>query len=48
MPGLKEGTKSVEVNELAQTQRTIEELEAKLAAVKATTALFNGEEPEVA
>jgi len=43
--GLKEGTKSIEVDELAQAQRTIEELEAELAAVKAATALFNGEEP---
>ena len=43
--GLKEGTKSVEVDELAQARRTIEELEAELAAVKAASALFNGEEP---
>lgn len=43
--GLKEGTKSVEVDDLAQAQRTIEELEAELAAVKAASALFNGEEP---
>jgi transposase-like protein len=43
--GLKEGTRSVEVDELAQAQRTIDELEAELAAVKAASALFNGEEP---
>ena len=42
---LKPGTKSVEVDELAQARRTIEELEAELAAVKAASALFNGEEP---
>ena len=28
--GLKEGTKSIEVDELAQARRTIEELEAEL------------------
>ena len=43
--GLKPGTKSVEVDELAQARRTIEELEAELEAVKAASALFNGEEP---
>jgi transposase len=43
--GLKPGTKSIEVDELAQARRTIEELEAELAAVKAASALFNGEEP---
>jgi transposase len=43
--GLRPGTKSVEVDELAQARRTIEELEAELAAVKAASALFNGEEP---
>ena len=43
--GLKEGTKSIEVDELAQARQTIEELEAELAAVKAASALFNGEEP---
>ena len=43
--GLRPGTKSTEVDELAQAHRTIEELEAELAAVKAATALFNGEEP---
>jgi hypothetical protein len=42
--GLKEGTKSIEVDELAVARRTIEELEAELAAVKAASALFNGEE----
>jgi transposase len=43
--GLKEGTKSIEVDELAQARKTIEELEAELAAVKAASALFNGEVP---
>src|SRR5580658_3053220 len=43
--GLKEGTKSIEVDELAVARRTIDELEAELAAVKAASALFNGEEP---
>jgi transposase len=43
--GLKEGTKSIEVDELAQARQTIEELEAELAAAKAASALFNGEEP---
>ena len=43
--GLKAGTKSVEVDELAQAQRTIAEFEAELEAVKAASALFNGEEP---
>ena len=43
--GVKEGTKSIEVDELAQAPKTIEELEAELAAVKAASALFNGEEP---
>jgi transposase len=43
--GLKPGTKSVEVDELAQARRTIEELEAELEAIKAASALFNGEEP---
>src|ERR1700728_4123588 len=42
--GLKPGTKSVEVDELAQARRTIEELEAELEAVKAASALFSGEE----
>ena len=39
------GVKSVEVDELALAQRTIEELEAELALVRAASALFNGEEP---
>ena len=43
--GLKPGTKSVEIDELALARRTIEELEAELEAVKAAVALFNGEEP---
>jgi transposase-like protein len=43
--GLLEGTKSIEVDELAVARRTIEELEAELAAVKAASAIFNGEEP---
>jgi transposase len=43
--GLRPGIKSVEVDELAMAQRTIEELEAELTAVKAASALFNGEEP---
>jgi transposase len=42
---LRPGTKSVEVDELARARRTIEELEAELEAVKAASALFNGEEP---
>ena len=42
---LRPGTKSTEVDELAQAHRTIEELEAELKAVKAASALFNGEEP---
>ena len=40
-----EGVKSFEANELAQAHRTIVELEAELEAVKAASALFNGEEP---
>jgi transposase-like protein len=43
--GLAEGTKSIEVDELAQAYRTIAELEAELEATKAAVALFNGEEP---
>ena len=43
--GLRPGMKSIEVDELAQAQRTIEELEAELALVRAASALFNGEEP---
>ena len=42
---LKPGSKSIEVDELAQAQRTIEELEAELALVRAAAAIFNGEEP---
>jgi hypothetical protein len=42
--GLRPGTKSVEVDELAQARRTIEELEAELDAVRAASALFSGEE----
>ncbi len=42
---LRPGMKSIEVDELAQAQRTIEELEAELALVRAASALFNGEEP---
>jgi transposase len=42
---LRPGVKSVDVNELARAQRTIEELEAELAIVRAASALFNGEEP---
>ncbi len=43
--GLKEGTESINVDGLAQARRTIEELEAELAAVNAASALFNAEEP---
>jgi transposase len=43
--GLKEGTKSIKVDELAMARRTIEELEAEIGAVKAASALFDGEEP---
>jgi transposase-like protein len=43
--GLKDGVKTVEVDELAKAHQTIEELEAELAAVKAASVLFNGEEP---
>ena len=42
---LKPGVKSIEVDELAQAQRTIEELAAELALVRAAAAIFNGEEP---
>lgn len=41
----KPGVKSFEVDELARACRTIQELEDELALVKATSALFNGEEP---
>jgi hypothetical protein len=40
---LKPGIRSVEIDELAQAHRTIEELEAELAAVKAASALFSRE-----
>ena len=43
--GRVEGIKSFEADELAQAQKTIAELEAELEAVKAASALFNGEEP---
>ena len=44
--GLKAGTKSVEIDELAPRHAsTIEEHEAELEAVKAASAQFNGEEP---
>ena len=39
------GVKSIDVDELAQAHRTIEELEAELEIVRAASALFNGEEP---
>jgi transposase-like protein len=42
---LAEGVKSFEADELTQAYRTIAELEAELEAVKAASALFNGEEP---
>jgi transposase-like protein len=38
------GLKSFEADELAQAHKTIAELEAELEAVKAASALFNGEE----
>lgn len=43
--GRAEGVKSFEADELAQAHRTIADLEAELEAVKAASALFNGEEP---
>jgi transposase-like protein len=43
--GRAEGVKSFEADELAQAQKTIAELEAELEAVKAASALYNGEEP---
>jgi transposase-like protein len=43
--GRTEGIKSFEADELAQAHKTIAELEAELEAVKAASALFNGEEP---
>ena len=42
---LRPGVKSIDVDELAQAQRTIEELEAELAITRAASAIFNGEEP---
>jgi transposase-like protein len=42
--GRAEGVKSFEADELAQAHKTIAELEAELEAVKAASALFNGEE----
>ncbi|MGO9342309.1 MAG: transposase [Acidimicrobiales bacterium] len=42
---LRPGAKSIDVNELARAQRTIEELEEELAIVRAASAIFNGEEP---
>ena len=39
------GVKSIDVDELAQARRTIEELEAELEITRAASALFNGEEP---
>lgn len=43
--GRAEGVKSFEADELAQAHKTIAELETELEAVKAASALFNGEEP---
>ena len=43
--GRAEGIKSFEADELAQARKTIVELEAELEAVKAASALFNGQEP---
>lgn len=43
--GRSEGVKSFEADELAQAYKTIAELEAELEAVKAASALYNGEEP---
>jgi transposase-like protein len=42
--GRAEGIKSFEADELAQAHKTIAELETELEAVKAASALFNGEE----
>lgn len=39
------GVKSMEVDELAQARRTIDELERELEITKAAAAIFNGEEP---
>jgi transposase-like protein len=43
--GKRPGAKSFEVGSLAQARRTIRDLEAELALVKAASDLFNGEEP---
>ena len=43
--GRADGVKSFEADELAQAYKTITELETELEAVKAASALFNGEEP---
>jgi len=43
---LRLGTKSVEVDELAQARQTVEELEAELPAARAASALFNGRNPK--
>jgi transposase-like protein len=43
--GRAEGVKSFEADELAAAYKTIAELEAELEAVRAASALFNGEEP---
>jgi len=43
--GKRPGTKSFEVDSLAQARRTIGDLEAELALVRAASDLFNGEEP---
>ena len=43
--GKRPGTKSFEVDSLAQARRTIRDLEEELALVKAASDLFNGEEP---
>lgn len=42
--GRKPGQKSYEPDELARARRRIKDLEDELAAVKAASALFNGEE----
>ena len=43
--GCAEGVKSFEADELAQAHKTFAELETELEAVKASSALFNGEKP---
>jgi transposase len=42
--GRKPGVKSHDPDELARARRRIKDLESELAAVKAASALFNGEE----